>query len=124
MADKEKAKEASQDESVTFLNRGQRSYDLGNDAAGKPRYHRPGTTMAYTAAEAARHEGYSDLIDISKMPGTESARKVKDDRDALAAENTALKAQLAALNPSTEKEPVPEASAKSEKAEAPAKKAK
>lgn len=93
-----KEKEKTEEASTTFLNRGLRIYDLGTGSDGKPRRHLPGTTMAYTEDEAKQHEGYSDLVDVTKMPGTESARKVKADRDRLANENEALKAQLAALS--------------------------
>ena len=83
---------------VTYLNRGKRKFDLGFDENRKPKYHLPGTTMSYTEEQAKLHEGYADLVDVTKMPGQENARKVRADRDALKKENDELKAQLAALS--------------------------
>jgi len=84
--------------SVTFLNRGQRSFDLGNG-----RRHAPGATMAYTLDEAKRMEPYAkELVDITKLPGQVDSAKLKADNAGLLSENAALKAQLEALKPSDE----------------------
>ena len=84
---------------VTFLNRGKRHFNLAKGADGSPRRHSPGTTMVYSAAEAEKSRGYSDLVDISKLPGQVDAVKIKADNERLAADNAALKAQLEALAP-------------------------
>ena len=90
--------------SVTFLNRGQRSFDLGNG-----RRHAPGATMAYTLEEAKRMEPYAkELVDITKLPGQVDSAKLKADNAKMLAENAALKAQLEALKPSETKEEAPE----------------
>jgi len=69
--------------SVTFLNRGQRSFDLGNG-----RRHAPGATMAYTLDEAKRMEPYAkELVDITKLPGQVDSAKLKADNAGLLSEN-------------------------------------
>lgn len=101
MADEKKSAGGS----VTLLNKGQRHYDLGNDASGQPRRHAPGTTHTYSAEEAARMVTYRDLVDISKLPGQVDVKKLKVDNDKLLSENARLKEQLAALEsrPSSKK---------------------
>lgn len=93
MADDKKA-----EGSVTLLNRGKRSFDLGLDAKGKSKgRHAPGTTHAYTAEEAKRLEGYKELADISKLPGQVDAKALKAENAKLQDENKRLREQLAAL---------------------------
>lgn len=91
-----------EDGSVTFLNRGSRTFDLGSDKHGKHKRHAPNTTMAYTAEEAARHQGYPDLVDISKLPGQVDRKEAEAENKRLASENEELKKQLAALQPPAE----------------------
>ena len=102
---------------VTLYNKGKRRYLLALDPkTSKPIFHEAGTSRAYTAKEAAEHEGYPDLIDVTKMPGQEDARKTKADKERLEKENEALRAQLAALVPATAADPVPDESAAKPKA--------
>lgn len=82
---------------VVFLNKGMRHFDLAAGADGKPRRHSPGQTMEYSAAEADSHSGYSDLIDISKMPTSVNTKKLAAEKAALVDENAELKARIAAL---------------------------
>lgn len=109
-------KKSSGDGSVTFLNRGKRHYDLGNDAAGKPRRVAPGSTVLCSAEDAKRLSIYRDLVDISKLPGQVDARKLKAENEKLADENTRLKAQLLALPKEVEAEkPAPKEKKNKEK---------
>ncbi len=102
------ADEKKSEGSITFLNKSKRHYDLGLGADGKPRRHAPGATMTYTPEEAKRMASYSsDLIDITKLPGSVDVRKLKADNAALLSENAELKKQLAAFEPKAE-EPVAE----------------
>lgn len=93
------------DGSVTLLNRGQRWFDIGVGADKKPRRHGPGTTMTYSAEEAKRVEGYKDLMDITKLPGSLDAKKLKAENNQLSDENKRLKEQLAALSAPKVEEP-------------------
>jgi hypothetical protein len=103
--------------SITFLNRGSRTFDLGIGADGKPRLHIKGSTMVYTAVEADQHQGYPDLVDISKLPGVVDQTAIKDENAKLAAENAELKKQLAGLTPPSDT-PVVVASSKRQKVSA------
>lgn len=118
MADEKKLEKAEAPAGTTFLNRGKRHFDIGFHPDGKAKRHSPGTTMAYTAEEAKRHEGYADLIDISKIPGSIDTKRLASDNAKLLAENLALKEQLEALGETkaADKEPKPEKSSKKEKA--------
>lgn len=91
------AAEVKVEEGTVFLNKGKRHFDLAPGKDGKARRHAPGTTMAYSAEEAKIHEGYSDLIDVTKVPGQVNVRQVKADNAKLLDENAQLRAQLAAL---------------------------
>lgn len=97
---------------VTLLNRGKRHYDvIGPD--GKQFRHAPGTTAVYGLEEADKVMGYSDLIDITKMPGQASVRQLKADNETLLKQKAELEAQLASLRAvagsgAEEPSPVPE----------------
>ncbi len=109
----EKKEVANSGKTVTLLNRGKRSYDLGQGADGQPRRHVPGAMMVYSAEEAARMSGYTELVDISKLPGQIDVSQLKTENVNLQAENAALKAQLEALEPKlTALEPKKEAEVK------------
>lgn len=97
------AEKVKEGEGTMFLNKGLRRYDLGVDKDGKARRHDPGATMLYTAEEAKRHEGYSDLIDISKMPASVNAKKLKAENEKLLEEKLALEARIAALEGKSKK---------------------
>lgn len=84
---------------TVFLNRGKRHFDLAPGSDGKPRRHAPGATMAYSAEEAKQHEGYPDLIDISKITNQVGMKEVRAENAKLLDENAKLRAQLAALEP-------------------------
>lgn len=96
--------EKSVDGSATFLNRGKRHYDLAKGADGQVRRHAPGATMLYSADEVKQMSGYSDLVDISKLPGQVDTGKLKAENARMLAENAALKAQLEALTPAPDAE--------------------
>lgn len=85
--------------SITFLNRGKRRFHIGFDADKKPVIHMPGFTMLYTAEQAEAHQGYADLIDISKLPGQVNTKQLESDNKRLLAEKESLEKQLAALQP-------------------------
>ena len=92
MADEKK----SEQKLISLLNRGKRHFD-GLDPEGKPRRHSPGEVHSYTAEGAKQLEGYKELVDISKLPGSVDASKLADDNKSLNDENARLKAELAAL---------------------------
>lgn len=93
MADTVKIEEGT----VVLLNRGRRHYEIGFDAAGKPRRHAPGTAMSYTLEEAKRVAGYMELVDVAKLPGQVNTKAIQAENAKLADENASLKAQLEAL---------------------------
>lgn len=93
MADAEKK---SEPKLISLLNKGKRHFD-GLDAAGKPRRHSPGEVHSYSPEGAKLLEGYKELADISKLPGTIDAAKLESDNKSLNDENARLKAELAAL---------------------------
>lgn len=102
------ADEKKDEGSVTLLNQGQRSYDLGLDEKGKHRgVHKPGTAHVYTAAEAAKLAPYRELVDVAKLPGQLDARALKAENNKLKQENEQLRKQLLALPPA--EVPAPEA---------------
>lgn len=85
---------------VTLLNRGKRHYDvIGLD--GKPTRHAPGATMTYGKDEAEKLVGYSDLIDITKLPGQVNARALRAENETLKAEKERLEKQIAAMTQAT-----------------------
>ena len=93
MADKKDA-----DGSVSYINKGQRHFDVRKD--GKAFRHSPNMVATYTAKEAEQLSGYpKEIFDISKLPGAVDTRALKADNAKLLADNAALKAQLEALTP-------------------------
>ena len=93
MADKKDA-----DGSVSYINKGQRHFDVKKD--GKAFRHSPNMVATYTAKEAEQLSGYpKEIFDISKLPGAVDTRALKADNAKLLADNAALKAQLDALTP-------------------------
>lgn len=98
MADEKK----SEPKLISLLNRGKRHFD-GLDAEGKPRRHSPGEVHSYTVEGAKLLDGYKELVDISKLPGSVDASKLADDNKSLNDENARLKAELAALGDTKDK---------------------
>lgn len=105
------ANDKKSDGTVTLLNRSKRHFDLGLGEDKQPRRHAPGTTMAYTAEEAAKMGAYKDLVDISKLPGQVDTGKLKADNAKLAADNAKLQAQLDAMQADKTEAPSEEAAA-------------
>ena len=87
-------------ETLSLLNRGQRSFALP-PIAGKPQFHLSGQFYAYPLEEAKKLLAMypKDLVDATKLPGAVDTKPLKDENAALKAENLALKEQLAALEP-------------------------